>query len=91
MYDIVMQYNEARQNDPEALECPSIEVFKSANDGVDGYDVFRQFAVTLDRGDEWLDWRADESCPQAGVAQDTEVEHAWSDFCDIRDTFLVTP
>ncbi|MEZ4462335.1 MAG: hypothetical protein R3E66_21945 [bacterium] len=25
MYDIVMQYNEARQNDPDALECPAIE------------------------------------------------------------------
>lgn len=89
MFDIAMQYNEAIQNDPEALQCPTVEVFMAANDAVDGYDRFRQFAVSLGRGEEWRDWRADESCPQSDVLEDTQDAHEWSDFCDIRDEFVV--
>lgn len=88
MFDIVMQYNESIQNDPNAIECPALAVFKAEGAG-DGYDQFRAYAILNDRGDEWVAWRADETCPQANTTADVEVEHAWTDFCDIRDAFVV--
>ncbi len=88
MYDIVMQYNELRINNPEASECSMPAVFKAEGAG-DGFDQFRSYAESIDRGDEWVAWRADETCPQANTRADVEVDHSWTDFCDIRDRFVV--
>lgn len=91
MYDIVMQLNESILNAPDKLECPSLTVFKAYENAGDGYDVFRNFAASIDRADEWVDWRADETCPQAALPFDTEAAHEWTNFCAIQDEFVVSP
>jgi len=77
MYEIIMDYNETYVEEGE--ECRPPVVFMNDN----GYDVFYQHAVSLGRGNEWVSWSEDESCPQRDVAQDTEAEHSWTDYCEI--------
>ncbi len=84
MFAIVMEYNtDLVEADPDT--CVDPVVFK-AEDG--GYSLFQDYAVSTGRGDQWVEWSADESCPQAGVSDDTEVEHTWADYCDIEDAIL---
>jgi hypothetical protein len=64
--------------------CQPPVVFMNDN----GYDTFRDHAVSLGRGGEWVDWSEDESCPQRNVSVDTEAEHAWTDFCTIIDDLM---
>jgi len=83
MYEIVMAYNQTLIDASEG--CAQLAVFKAAGGG---FDLFKDFAVTIDRGDEWVEWSADESCPQADVTDDTEAEHLWTALCDIYDSVL---
>lgn len=87
MYEIIMDYNlDLTDTGDDTCEAPV--VFK-AEDG--GYELFAEHAATLGRADEWVAWSEDESCPQAGVSNDTEELHAWTDFCDIDDHLVGDP
>lgn len=80
MYDIIMSYNLELQD--QANMCADVAVFMNRDDQGDGYDLFRQYAEQAGRGAEWVAWRADESCPQAGVAVDTETSSRLpTDYC----------
>lgn len=83
MYDIVMDYNTKLQHDSE--QCMAPVVFMNRDDDGDGYQLFREHAEELGRGDEWVAWSADESCPWQGVAEDTPVAADHLDFCALPD------
>jgi hypothetical protein len=83
MYDLVMEYNRILVEDPDSGQCREVAVFKNRDDRGDGFDLFRDFAEAKGMGDAWVAWSADESCPQANVAEDTEAEHAWTDLCSV--------
>jgi hypothetical protein len=82
MYEIIMDFNTNYVR--EGGGCRPPVVFMNDN----GYGTFRDYAVSLGRGSEWVDWSEDESCPQRGVSSDLEEEHAWTDFCTIADVLL---
>lgn len=79
MYNVIMDLNQTRQDNAQA--CMDVVVFKNRDDEGDGYEVFRQHAISMGVGDQWKPWSADESCPQANVAEDTEVDSGISPFC----------
>ena len=83
MYEIVMAHNQALIDASEG--CAQLAVFKASNGG---FDLFKNYAESIDRGDEWVAWSADEACPQAGVTDDTEAAHEWTAFCDIAEDVL---
>lgn len=85
MYDLVMEFNRMMVENPETGECREVVTFKNRNDAGDGYEIFREFAESKGLGEEWVKWSADESCPQADVAEDTEVEHEWTALCSIYE------
>lgn len=81
MYDVVMDYNIQAQESAEMCVAPT--VFMNRDDATDGYELFRQHAVELGRDAQWADWNADESCPQANVAEDTIAVADHTDYCSI--------
>ena len=87
MYQIVMAYNEQHVMNYAEGSCNEPVVFKAR---ANGYGVFEAFAAEIGQADAWVDWTEDEPCAQRGVAEDTEVEHAWTSFCDVRDDLLDT-
>lgn len=82
MYEIVMDFNTNYVRDGGGCRPPV--VFMNNN----GYGTFRDHAVSLGRGGEWVDWSEDEPCSQRNVNVDTEQEHRWTDFCTIIDDLL---
>jgi len=87
MHDIIVEYNTELVEDADANgQCEEPVVFRARNGG--GYEPFRQYAHDTGRGYLWVEWSADESCPQAGVSDDVEVNAPWTDFCDIVDTLM---
>jgi len=83
MYEIVMDFNNDLIEDAAANnECPDIAVFKARNGD---YAVFRDYAESIGKGDLWVAWSEDESCPQRNVQTDTEEDPAWTDFCDVME------
>ena len=87
MYDIIMDYNkqlveDAHDND----ECAAPVVFMGRDGGT--YAPFTAYAASVGRSAEWLAWTADESCPQAGVANDTIKSEPFSDFCDVAEDVM---
>jgi len=87
MYQIIMAFNEQRVMDYAEGSCNEPVVFKNT---AGGYDVFRDFAASIGQEDAWVAWSEDEPCAQRGVQDDTEVEHAWTPFCEVRDDLLDT-
>lgn len=83
MYDLVMQLNEQQVYDEATGTCNNVLVFKNRDDGSDGFDVFRQFAVEQGRGADWVDWREDEPCAALNIPEATEEEHVWTPLCDL--------
>lgn len=84
MYQVVMDYNlEQVESQPDTCVEPLVFM---ARDG--DYAVFADYAGSTGRSEAWVDWSADESCPQASVANDTEAQHKWSDFCVVADELL---
>ncbi|MCA9515624.1 MAG: hypothetical protein KC635_11830 [Myxococcales bacterium] len=83
MYLIVTTYNEVRQR--EAAQCLEPVAFKAVGGG---YDVFADYAASIDKAAEWRAWSEDEPCPQRDVVDDLETAHAWSGFCAVRDDVL---
>ena len=87
MYDLIIEYNLNRIEDPETGMCRDVAVFKARDDGADGYDLFRDYARSVGQSSEWVEWSAGESCPQRNVASDTEAEHQWTPVCQVRGSF----
>ena len=85
MYELIIEYNLNRAEDPETRQCREVAVFKNRDDGGDGYERFRSHAESVGRGDAWVDWSAGESCPQRDVAADTEADHDWTPLCGVYD------
>jgi hypothetical protein len=75
MYQTIVDYN-AKQQEAAAACMPPV-VFKATGGG---YDVFRNHNPV-----GWVDWRADESCPQANVVDDTEATHAATPYCEWKE------
>jgi len=87
MYQIVMAFNEQRVLDYAEGTCNEPVVFK-ASDG--GYQVFADYAESIGQGAAWVEWSEDEPCAQRDVVDDTESEHDWTAFCEVRDDLLDT-
>ena len=83
MYDVVMSYNLSRQEEAQACLAPT--VFKAQNGG---YQTFSDHAQSIGQGAAWVPWSADETCPQANVANDLESTHGWTPFCEVSDAIL---
>ena len=83
MYQIAMDLNRQIIEDTPADACPDLVVFKNRDDHTDGFEVFRDFARSIGQEDAWVTWSADENCPQANVAADTQADHEWTNFCDL--------
>lgn len=79
MYEIIMDYNRRLQEDG----CNEPAVFMAR---AGGYDLFRDHAAATDRAALWVEWSADEECPQADVYHDTEASHAWTPWCELGAT-----
>jgi hypothetical protein len=80
MYDVVMAYAEAHTYDQVTGSCNPPPVFKMTNGD---YEPFASFAAGM--GVNWVEWSADETCPQSYVQNDTEEVPAWTDFCAIHE------
>jgi hypothetical protein len=78
MAEIIMDYARSQLNPAACQEPP---VFKAHNGG---YAVFKEYAVATGRGAQWKEWTADETCPQAGVVEDTEKPHDAAPYCSIQ-------
>ena len=86
MFEIVMLRARAEQTAAEEAQiCVSPTAFmgRAHQGNDDGYSQYRLYAEELGRGDEWVAWSADESCPQADVVDDRELTHDWTPFCDL--------
>jgi hypothetical protein len=77
MFKIIMDY--ADSVEAQGGACAPPVVFKATNGG---YDAFKAFAVSEGKGSQWINWSADESCPQAGVPNDIEAEQIWTGYCE---------
>ncbi|PJB33323.1 MAG: hypothetical protein CO108_31145 [Deltaproteobacteria bacterium CG_4_9_14_3_um_filter_63_12] len=85
MFDIVMDYNQKHAYDETTQTCNGTTVFMARDSD---YALFREHAISLGRGAEWLPWTEDETCPQSSVANDTEAVHEGTLFCSIAAQLL---
>ncbi len=72
MHDIVMQMNNELQM--ESATCMEPVVFMNRDDAGDGFQIFREYAESIGRGSEWLDWTEDESCSQRDIGEATLLQ-----------------
>lgn len=89
MYEIIMQYNRERIRNSNVRLCMEPDVFKAVDDGGSGYERYKEYAESIGRGDDWVDWSAGESCPQREFSADTEAEHNWTPACEISGEFAL--
>ncbi len=93
MYRVIMKYNQCLLGEVDDDECDALPagnqgtcqpavVFKGRDDSGDGYQLFADFAAA--NGYAWVAWSADENCPQAGVAADTEAPVQGLDYCQLN-------
>lgn len=83
MYEVIMDFNiKAQEN---ASMCVAPVVFMNRADAGDGYELFRQHAISLGKGAEWVAWSEDESCPQRAVAEDTIAAFEGAEFCSLPE------
>jgi hypothetical protein len=81
MYEIVMDY---AQREVEAMgdACVAPTVFKAYNGG---YDVWARHAEELGRGDQWVAWSEDESCPQRDAVEGViSSDFKITDYCSVE-------
>jgi hypothetical protein len=76
MFEIIMDYAESLEQEGV---CTAPPIFKAVGGG---YGAFKAFAVAQGKGSQWIKWSADETCPQAGVQNDTEAEQIWTGYCE---------
>ncbi|MFT7622829.1 MAG: hypothetical protein ACI9WU_002004 [Myxococcota bacterium] len=82
MFDVVMDLAQTTLYDDETETCNEPPVFMMENAG---YERFAAHADAMGIGDRWVEWSADESCPQAvTVETDTIAEAAITPYCTIR-------
>ncbi len=86
MFNLIIDYNFEILIEAEFQgSCADPVVFKGRDDDGDGYEVFRQYAEDVGKGELWVDWSADENCPQKdGWVQDVQQEHHWIPWCEIE-------
>ncbi|MFT7581544.1 MAG: hypothetical protein ACI9MR_003222 [Myxococcota bacterium] len=82
MHDIAIAYNEGLQDNA----CAEPVVFKAVGGA---YDIFARYAEEIGRGDEWVKWTEDETCPQRDTLEDVETDHVWTPWCELGSD--VTP
>ncbi len=85
MYLIIMQMNEERVRGAATGQCVAPIPFEAKGGG---YQVFADYAASIGQSAAWVAWTEDEPCAQRAVIDDTEVTHAWTDFCAVRDDVL---
>lgn len=76
MFDAIVGYTNERLAAGGTCETP---LSFMARDG--GHEPFAQWA--RDNGFNWVDWSADEACPQADNPTGTEADHRWTPYCDV--------
>ena len=85
MYELIIDY---ANKEAQSETCDSPTVFKAeAGD----YRRWADHAAELNRGDQWVAWSPDESCPQAGNGDDVEETAGWTPWCEITGDPDVTP
>lgn len=81
MHGLIVDYAVDEMEAEDA--CMEPPVFKAVEDGADGYQRFRQYAEDRGMGGEWVDWSADESCPQIeNWTGDVEQPREWTPWCE---------
>ncbi len=88
MHAIIMDYAEQEQAAATASGmCMAPSVFKSEGGSSAGYGRWANHAVDTGRGDEWVSWSADETCPWQAVASDSlNFDRTGPDFCSVGAT-----
>ena len=71
MYEIIMQLNIKQQEAAQA--CVEPTVFKNRDDNSDGFELFREFAVSIGQESAWQTWSEDESCTQRDIGDATQI------------------
>jgi hypothetical protein len=71
----------ARAQEEQQSACTIPTVFKAT---AGGYQAWKDWAVAHGQGDAWADWSEDEPCPQRGVLEDVEVDHAATPWCELH-------
>lgn len=84
MHQLIMEFNEKYVNDTAQGVCREPLVFMGRQDGGDGFQAFRDYARSVGKENLWVAWRADETCPQAAVAQDTPAPTQWTPWCQVQ-------
>ena len=84
MHEIIMDYNRTVvEGGANMCSAPVPFMARNAGGGDDGYAIFREYAQSIGRGDEWVDWSADETCPQADTVTDSLAETSAKPYCDL--------
>jgi len=78
MYLIIMDYVASLEQQAGPCVAPPVFMVQGG-----GFGAFKAFAQQTGRDLQWKPWSADETCPQQGVVDDTEAEHAWTAYCDL--------
>ncbi len=79
MYDVIMDLAERAVHDETAGSCNPPPVFMMENGG---YDKWALHAVHMELDDQWVEWSADETCPQAETVEtDTRIDADVTPFC----------
>ena len=80
MHDIIMSLAKKEQAAAEAQQiCVEPTVFRFRDDG---YSLWINHAIELDRAEAWVVWSADEHCPWQDVSEDTVAERQSVGWCD---------
>lgn len=88
MYNIIMDYVETLEKNAPLGSCSPPPVFMATGGG---YDAFASHAAATGHALAWKPWSDDESCPQKNVADDTEADHLWTDYCQLGLTSTPQP
>jgi hypothetical protein len=72
MAEVALDYAAKELADADAQQmCVEPTVFRHTGDGADGYDIWRQHAMSMGVGAQWVTWTEDEPCSQRDVSADT--------------------
>ncbi len=77
MADIAIAYNKAQERATSQCRPPLPFTFENL-------PTFKAYAVSIGRGGDWVDWRADEPCPQSSLTVDTLAQNQMAGYCSIR-------
>ncbi|MBV70006.1 MAG: hypothetical protein CMH52_01530 [Myxococcales bacterium] len=89
MYDIVMAHAQSTLIDEESGLCQDPLVFKArhVSNTSDGYALYRDYARSIGREAEWVQWSPDEACPQANeFVDDIELQITDVGYCDLSSS-----